>query len=94
MPRASLLIASSPGSRVVRSVNMHRKTGEATQKALEFMRDYPGQFCNNCMRELLRCGRNQLNERDFSRIAAELGYIRNFGTCSRCGMRRALSIKA
>ena len=76
------------------SLMSRRKTGESTAKAREFVKANPGLCCDNCLRELLKLPRTNLNERDLSRIADELGLMRGFSICPRCKQRGVLSFQS
>ena len=61
--------------------------------AQNLIRDNPGLFCDSCVREILKISRYHLIERDFCRIADDLGLTREFGQCSSCHQRAKLSKK-
>ena len=48
-------------------------------------------YCDDCLRKLLHISRVRMNERDMTRIAAELGFNRQSGRCSVCGVARVVN---
>jgi hypothetical protein len=64
---------------------MRRKNEHSIQRARAVMRDNPGMFCDNCIRELLQSIRYHLIERDFCQIADELGLVPSLANAHTAG---------